>query len=142
MTREQMLARMMEIHAAASDRAMTAEEQAEYDRLKRSVELMDLSNAGAGASGQGFVIRDADAGADWCAVLHQLVKDCCPDFVYRIPVIHKLPGINAKAPAHIINLAHTQAFCRQCLFCGILGLFLVFVIGIFHAGVHVPGHSG
>ena len=48
MTREQMLARMMEIHAAASDRAMTAEEQAEYDRLKRSVELMDLSNAGAG----------------------------------------------------------------------------------------------
>lgn len=54
MTREQMLARMMEIHAAASDRAMTAEEQAEYDRLKRSVELMDLSDtAGAGMSGQG-----------------------------------------------------------------------------------------
>lgn len=54
MTREQMLARMNEILTAANDRAMTAEEQAEFDRLKRSVELMDLSDtAGAGMSGQG-----------------------------------------------------------------------------------------
>ena len=54
MTREQMLARMNEILTAANDRAMTAAEQAEYDRLKRSVELMDLSDpAGAGMSGQG-----------------------------------------------------------------------------------------
>ena len=64
MTREQMLARMMEIHAAASDRAMTAEEQAEYDRLKRSVELMDLSNAGAGASGQGSRAKNDDDSGD------------------------------------------------------------------------------
>ena len=54
MTREQMLARMNEILTAANDRAMTAAEQAEFDRLKRSVELMDLSDpAGAGMSGQG-----------------------------------------------------------------------------------------
>ncbi len=54
MTREQMLARMNEILTVANDRAMTAEEQAEFDRLKRSVELMDLSDtAGAGMSGQG-----------------------------------------------------------------------------------------
>ena len=63
MTREQMLARMNEILTAANDRAMTAEEQAEFDRLKRSVELMDLSNpAGAGASGQGSRAKDDDDG--------------------------------------------------------------------------------
>ena len=63
MTREQMVARMNEILTAANDRAMTAEEQAEFDRLKRSVELMDLSNpAGAGASGQGSRAKDDDDG--------------------------------------------------------------------------------
>ena len=65
MTREQMLARMMEIHAAASDRAMTAEEQAEFDRLKRSVELMDLSgSAGAGAPGQVSRAKNKDDDGD------------------------------------------------------------------------------
>lgn len=49
MTREQMLARMNEILSAAKDRAMTAEEQAEFDRLKRSVELYDLTAASAAA---------------------------------------------------------------------------------------------
>lgn len=53
MTREQMLARMNEILSAAKDRAMTAEEQAEFDRLKRSVELLDLSAQGnTGDAGQ------------------------------------------------------------------------------------------
>lgn len=61
MTREQMLARMNEILTAANDRAMTAEEQAEFDRLKRSVELMDLSGpACAGAFGQGNRAKDDD----------------------------------------------------------------------------------
>ena len=61
MTREQMLARMNEILTAADNRAMTAEEQAEFDKLKRSVELMDLSNpAGAEASGQGNRAKDDD----------------------------------------------------------------------------------
>ena len=50
MTREQMLARMNEILSAAKDRAMTVEEQAEFDRLKCSVELLDLSGNGAGQS--------------------------------------------------------------------------------------------
>jgi hypothetical protein len=49
MTREQMLARMNEILSAAKDRAMTAEEQAEFDRLKRSVELLDLTATSATA---------------------------------------------------------------------------------------------
>ena len=49
MTREQMLARMNEILSASKDRAMTAEEQAEFDRLKRSVELYDLTAASATA---------------------------------------------------------------------------------------------
>ncbi len=49
MTRGQMLARMNEILSAAKDRAMTAEEQAEFDRLKRSVELYDLTAASAAA---------------------------------------------------------------------------------------------
>ena len=49
MTREQMLARMNEILSAAKDRAMTAEEQAEFDRLKRSVELFDLTATSAAA---------------------------------------------------------------------------------------------
>lgn len=50
MTREQMLARMNEILSAAEGRAMTAEEQAEFDRLKRSVELLDLSAQNGNAS--------------------------------------------------------------------------------------------
>lgn len=49
MTREQMLARMNEILSASNGRAMTAEEQAEFDRLKRSVELYDLTAASAAA---------------------------------------------------------------------------------------------
>ncbi len=61
MTREQMLARMNEILSASNDRAMTAEEQAEFDRLKRSVELLDLSNpVGRTAPGQGSRAKDDD----------------------------------------------------------------------------------
>ena len=58
MTREQMLARMNEILNASKDRAMTAEEQAEFDRLKRSVELLDLS----GGAGQGIRAKDDEGG--------------------------------------------------------------------------------
>ena len=68
MTREQMLARMNEILSAAKDRAMTAEEQAEFDRLKRSVELYDLTAASAtagqsrakGDEGDGEGVRRCD----------------------------------------------------------------------------------
>lgn len=61
MTREQMLARMNEILNSSKDRAMTSEEQAEFDRLKRSVELLDLSG-GAGPR-QGSRAKD-DEGDD------------------------------------------------------------------------------
>lgn len=59
MTREQMLARMNEILSNAKDRAMNADEQAEFDRLKRSVELMDLSTpTGITMPGQGNRAND------------------------------------------------------------------------------------
>lgn len=65
MTREQMLARMNEILSAATDRAMTAEEQAEFDRLKRSVELLDLSAQGnTGDAGQSRAKDDEDGDGD------------------------------------------------------------------------------
>lgn len=62
MTREQMLARMNEILSASKDRAMTAEEQAEFDRLKRSVELLDLSAQGNGGAGGSRAAGDDDEG--------------------------------------------------------------------------------
>ena len=62
MTREQMLARMNEILSAAKDRAMTAEEQAEFDRLKRSVELYDLSAQGNGGAVGNRASGDDDEG--------------------------------------------------------------------------------
>ncbi len=59
MTREQMLARMNEILMASSGRAMTAEEKAEFDRLKRSIEFMDLStNKGTAIPEQGNRAED------------------------------------------------------------------------------------
>lgn len=65
MTREQMLARMNEILSAATDRAMTAEEQAEFDRLKRSVELLDLSAQGnTGDAGQSRAKDNEDGDGD------------------------------------------------------------------------------
>lgn len=45
-TREQMLARMQELIDASSNRAMTADEQAEFDRLKRAIDMLDLEAAG------------------------------------------------------------------------------------------------
>ena len=43
MNREQMLARMQEILDESSEREMTAAERTEFDRLKRAVELLDLT---------------------------------------------------------------------------------------------------
>lgn len=68
MTREQMLARQNEIlqRARTENRAMTAEERAEFDTLQRSIEALDRAGATAGGEGgsRGAGEGDGNEGED------------------------------------------------------------------------------
>lgn len=68
MTREQMLARQSEIlqRARTENRAMTAEERAEFDTLQRSIEALDRAGATAGGEGgsRGAGEGDGNEGED------------------------------------------------------------------------------
>lgn len=68
MTREQMLARQNEIlqRARTENRAMTAEERAEFDTLQRSIEALDRAGATAGSEGgsRGAGEGDGNEGED------------------------------------------------------------------------------
>lgn len=68
MTREQMLARQNEIlqRARTENRAMTAEERAEFDALQRSIEALDRAGATAGGEGgsRGAGEGDGNEGED------------------------------------------------------------------------------